>query len=86
MKKTFTLLLATHNKDKLTELIFLLDDPKIRILSMDDFPGVPEVVEDKDTIEGNACKKALETAQATGIICLVMSMPREKHFSFIVGK
>lgn len=70
MKKTFTLLLATHNKDKLTELIFLLDDPKIRILSMDDFPGVPEVVEDKDTIEGNACKKALETAQATGIICL----------------
>ncbi|MEF3693885.1 MAG: RdgB/HAM1 family non-canonical purine NTP pyrophosphatase [Candidatus Cloacimonadota bacterium] len=70
MKEPFTLLLATHNKDKLAELIYLLNDPMIRILSMADFPQIPEVVEDRDTIEGNACKKALETAQAAGFICL----------------
>jgi XTP/dITP diphosphohydrolase len=70
MRKNFTLLLATHNKDKRAELIYLLNDPKITILSMNDFPQIPEVEEDQDTIEGNACKKALETAQATGLICL----------------
>ena len=34
--------------------------------SLDAFPGVAEVVEDRATIEGNAVKKAVETARACG--------------------
>lgn len=37
---------------------------------MNDFPHLPAVVEDRDSIEGNAMKKALEIATATGMLCL----------------
>lgn len=42
----------------------------IRIMSLADFPDAPKVIEDRDTIEANAMKKALEMAQYTGHICL----------------
>jgi XTP/dITP diphosphohydrolase len=38
----------------------------INILSLDDFPECPETVEDRNTFEGNAVKKALEAAGCTG--------------------
>jgi len=37
---------------------------------MDDFPKFPPTVEDRDTIEGNAMKKALEMAKLSGMLCL----------------
>jgi XTP/dITP diphosphohydrolase len=36
------------------------------VLSLDDFPDCPDVVEDRDTFEGNATKKAIEVAACTG--------------------
>jgi len=60
------LLFATTNAGKLTELRHLLGEG-IRVLSLADFPGVPEPIEDGDTFEENARKKAVEYAQATGL-------------------
>ncbi|HEX5549355.1 MAG TPA: non-canonical purine NTP pyrophosphatase, partial [Nitrospira sp.] len=52
------LVLATRNRHKGAELAALLSDLPIRIRTMDDFPEVPDVVEDGDTCEANAIKKA----------------------------
>lgn len=64
------LLIATNNLDKLREIAHILRDCDIQIFSMQDIPSMDEVVEDRDTIRGNAAKKALETAQHSGMICL----------------
>jgi len=80
------LVISTRNRDKAREIIAVLKDEMnilnildesvlegsegIRIRSLADFPDAPEVIEDRNTIEGNAMKKALEMAQFTGHICL----------------
>ena len=64
------LLLATHNKHKITELKEALKDSGFEILSLDDFPDMPEVIEDGDTLELNSLKKAKELFDHTGITTL----------------
>ncbi len=64
------LFLATKNKDKILEIKDILKNIKIEILSMYDIENIPDVIEDKETIEENAAKKALEIAKVTGLICL----------------
>ena len=61
------LVLATRNRHKGAELSALLGDLGIRIRTLDEFPGVPDVFEDGATCEANAIKKALEIAKATGL-------------------
>jgi XTP/dITP diphosphohydrolase len=61
------LVLATRNRHKGEELAALLGDLKIHIHTMDEFPQVPEVIEDGDTCEANAIKKARAIAEATGL-------------------
>lgn len=56
------LLLATRNKGKKREILGLLGDLPIKILSLDDVPGAPDVVEDGETFRANAVKKAVELA------------------------
>ena len=60
------LLFATTNKGKLAELRHLMG-PAAQVLSLADFPGLAEPEEDADTFEGNARKKALQYAKATGV-------------------
>lgn len=64
------LVLATRNLGKVQELTAMLNaDNKhrnIQILSLQDFPDVPEVVEDGDTYQENAVKKATVIADWTG--------------------
>jgi len=60
------LVLATRNAHKVSEIARLLDGSGVECATLDAFPGVPEVVEDRQTIEGNAEKKAVETARACG--------------------
>ncbi len=57
------ILLATRNKDKVREISNLLSDLSVTVLSIDDFPDIPEVVEDRDTLQDNAVKKAVELSQ-----------------------
>lgn len=60
------IVLATRNKKKVEEIRRITAGLSITILSLDDHPQCPEVVEDRDTFEGNALKKAQETAKCTG--------------------
>jgi len=61
------LLLATRNTHKVKEIVALLAGTNIQVVSALDFPGMPDVVEDRDTIEGNAIKKARECAAYAGM-------------------
>ena len=60
------IVLATRNKKKIEEIKRIIAGLPITILSLDDYPNCPETVEDKDTFEGNAIKKAVEVCQCTG--------------------
>ncbi len=60
------IVLATRNKKKVEEIRRITADLPITVLSLDDFPDCPETVEDRDTFEGNAVKKAVEVALCTG--------------------
>lgn len=59
------MVLATRNPDKGRELEALLKDLDIRIRTLAEFPAAPEVVEDGETCEANAVKKAVTIAQYT---------------------
>ena len=61
------LVLATRNRHKGEELAALLGDLGITIRTLDEFPDAPEVVEDGDTCEANAIKKARAIAEFTGL-------------------
>ena len=61
------IVLATRNQHKKQELVALLSGLDITIRTLDDFPEAPEVVEDGDTCEANAMKKAVEIAGYTGL-------------------
>jgi len=60
------LVIATTNKGKLREIRELLAGLDINVMSLADFPGCPEVVEDAPTFRGNALKKARAIAEFTG--------------------
>jgi XTP/dITP diphosphohydrolase len=60
------LVLATRNPDKARELMTLLSDLGIKVLTLSDFPEAPDVIEDGETCRANAAKKATEIAGYTG--------------------
>jgi len=60
------IVLATRNKKKIEEIRRITGDLPITILSLENFPDCPETVEDRDTFEGNAVKKAVEVCRCTG--------------------
>jgi XTP/dITP diphosphohydrolase len=62
-----TLVVATRNPGKLKEIQALLSDLPVRCVSVTDCPGVEDVVEDGETLEANALKKARAVSQATGL-------------------
>ena len=57
-----TLLIATRNEHKVGEIRSILGNG-FECLSLREFPGAPEVVEDAGTFAGNASKKAIELAK-----------------------
>ena len=59
------LVLATRNANKLEEIRDVLGLDPHTVKSSFDYPQIPDVVEDKDTLEGNAIKKATTIAAAT---------------------
>ncbi len=60
------LVLATQNQGKIREIEKSLDLSRLKIRSLQDFPDLPEVVEDGQTFLENAFKKAQACARATG--------------------
>lgn len=59
------LVVATRNKKKKKELVTLLKDLDVKILTLDDFKDAPKVREDKKTFKENAVKKAVEISRFT---------------------
>lgn len=61
---------ATRNHGKVLELVRLFAMPSLELVSLAELPPFPDVIEDADSFEGNAKKKAWETALATGLPAL----------------
>ncbi len=64
------IVLATHNKDKLTELLPLLEPLGITIKILDDFPQIGEIPETGSTLAENALIKARTVHHRTGLPAL----------------
>ncbi len=64
------LVLATRNHDKILEIRAAMAGLALEILSLDAFPEAPEVIEDGETLEANAGKKALQIHRHTGLPAL----------------
>ena len=74
------LLLATRNKDKIDELLPLLAGIDMEVLTLSDFPQISETVEDADSFEGNALKKAREAFVIARIPTLADDSGLEVHY------
>ncbi len=61
------LVLATTNKNKVKEFQEIVGDFPIEIKSVADFGPIPECIEDGETFDDNAYKKALHTAKILGL-------------------
>jgi XTP/dITP diphosphohydrolase len=62
-----TLLIATRNRDKASELVPLFGDLPVSFRTLHDVEGVTEIVEDAETLDGNAIKKATVAFERTGL-------------------
>jgi len=76
------LVLATHNKHKAEELQYMLSGTDIEVLTLDAFPQVKDLVEDQDTLEGNALKKAREVFRLTSLPSLADDTGLEVHYLY----
>ncbi len=63
---TKQLVIATGNKHKVLEMKEILAPLGYDVISAAECGGMPDVEEDADTFQGNASKKAIETAKALG--------------------
>lgn len=67
------LVIATANQGKLKEIKLLINSSfknSIEVLSLSDYPDLPDIIEDGKTFKENAAKKAKFVAAATGCIAL----------------
>jgi len=64
------IVIGTTNNKKKKELRTLLKGCEIKLLSLSDFKNIPKVVEDGNTFDDNAVKKALVVSGATKILTL----------------
>ncbi|MBF0622979.1 MAG: XTP/dITP diphosphatase [Magnetococcales bacterium] len=64
------IVLATGNKKKVEEIQRIVGGLSMEVDTLGSYPDFPEVVEDGDTFQANADKKALEVARYTGQLAL----------------
>lgn len=64
------LLLATNNRDKTREITEMLAGLDVEVVTLADYPDFPATIEDGETLEDNAQKKAREACQHTGLSAL----------------
>ena len=66
----FEIVFATRNRDKVKEIEAIMSGLDVSFIGLDRFGNAPDVVEDKDTLEGNALKKARAIRDFTGMCSL----------------
>jgi XTP/dITP diphosphohydrolase len=64
------LIIATNNFHKVREITDILDSLELIIHTLKEFPEIPPVIEDGDSLEANALKKAREIHAATEFLSL----------------
>jgi XTP/dITP diphosphohydrolase len=64
------IVIATHNKNKFSEMEFILKPLGMKIKSLYDFPEIGDIPETGDTLEENALIKAKTVFELTGISTL----------------
>jgi XTP/dITP diphosphohydrolase len=64
------IVLATRNSGKVREMTARLSPLGVEVVSSADFPSVQDIVEDAESLEGNALKKARAVYKATGLPAL----------------
>ena len=64
------LLVATKNKGKLREISRLFAEQGIEVVGLENLENAPDVVEDGDSFDANARKKALEVASLANCLTL----------------
>jgi XTP/dITP diphosphohydrolase len=64
------IVLATANPDKAIEIEAIMAQIDVKLVRGDAFAGLPEVVEDGQTLEENALKKARQIREFTGLCAL----------------
>lgn len=74
------LVLATRNKHKIEEIKTLTRDLGIDILTLNDFPNIPHLIEDGSTFQENALKKARQVFQHTKLPSLADDSGLEVFF------
>lgn len=65
-----TVVLATHNPGKTREFATLLQPFSVTVLSLSDFPGLPEVEETGTTFLENSLLKSTAISRQTGLVAL----------------
>jgi len=73
------LLVSTRNTHKLREITAIMQPLGVDLVSLDAFPDAPDVVEDRETLEGNAAKKAVELHALTGLPTIADDTGLEVH-------
>ncbi|HLG30000.1 MAG TPA: non-canonical purine NTP pyrophosphatase, partial [Candidatus Brocadiales bacterium] len=61
------IIVGTKNRKKKAEIEAILDNLPVELLTLDDLPSAPDVVEDGRTFSENAAKKALTLANFSGM-------------------
>ncbi|MBP7332473.1 MAG: XTP/dITP diphosphatase [Firmicutes bacterium] len=64
------LVLATRNENKVKEVAQFLAPHDIEVVSLNEFPDLPEIAEDGETFKENAVLKATEACMFTGLTAL----------------
>ena len=70
MKAGDTIVVATKNTGKVREFAHALSKLGVNVVSMFDYPDVPDIIEDGETFMENARKKARTAAEALGLPAL----------------
>lgn len=74
------LVLASRNRHKLREIQTILGDLHVDMLTLDDFPGIPPLLEDGETFQENALKKARTVHQHTKLPALADDSGLEVYY------
>ncbi len=64
------IILATQNRDKMREIQEILSSVDFTLRTLDEFEAIPEIVEDGNSLEENALKKARTIRSITGLSAL----------------
>ncbi len=64
------LVLATRNQHKIRELRYFLSNLPLEVVSLEEYPNVPHLIEDGSTFQENALKKARQVHEQTGELSL----------------